>query len=261
MDVAGTCLAMPHDPAFKDHFSAVAGDYAQARPLYPSALFDWIAAIAPARGLAWEAGCGSGQASRDLATRFDRVHATDPSAAQVGQAPAIANVAFAVEPGERCSLSDASVDVACVAQALHWFDREAYFAECARVLRPGGLLVAWGYQDIEVPPGIAAANAALQREIGPYWPPERADIDAGYAGYAWPFEPVAPPAFELEADWTLPRLLGYFASYSATKRCREASGSDPVAAHADAFATAWGDPATARRVRWPLFVHARRKPL
>ncbi|HVI58907.1 MAG TPA: class I SAM-dependent methyltransferase [Luteimonas sp.] len=249
------------DHAFKDHFSAVAGDYAQARPLYPTALFDWIAAIAPAREFAWEAGCGSGQASRDLATRFARVHATDPSAAQVAQAPAIANVYFAVEPGERCSLPDASVDAVCVAQALHWFDRAAFFAECARVLRPGGVLVAWGYQDIEVPGDIAAANAALQREIGPYWPPERADIDAAYAGYAWPFAPVAAPALELEADWPLPRLLGYFASYSATKRCREATGVDPVAAHADAFAAAWGDPATARRVRWPLFVHARRKPL
>lgn len=252
---------MQREPAFKDHFSAVAGDYAQARPLYPQALFDWIASIAPAREAAWEAGCGNGQASRDLATRFARVHATDPSAAQVAQAPAIANVGFAVEPAERCSLADAGVDAACVAQALHWFDRDAFFAECARVLRPGGVLVAWGYQDIEVPHDIADANAALQREILPYWPPERADIDAAYAHYAWPFDPVAAPAFELEAEWTLPRLLGYFSSYSATKRCREATGRDPVAAHTDALAQAWGDPSATRRLRWPLFAHARRKPL
>ena len=61
-------------------------------------------------------------------------------------------------------------------------------------------------------------------------------------------------------EWTLPRLLGYFASYSASKRCREATGRDPVAAHADAFAAAWGDPAVPRPLRWPLFLHARRKP-
>ena len=64
----------------------------------------------------------------------------------------------------------------------------------------------------------------------------------------------------LEADPQLPRLLGYFSSYSATKRCREATGQDPVAAHAPAFAAAWGDPASARTMRWPMFVHARRKP-
>lgn len=246
--------------SFKDHFSASAQDYALARPSYPQALFDWIASIAPARNAVWEAGCGSGQASRDLATRFARVHATDPSAAQVAQAPVIANVTFAVEPGERCSLGDDSVDAVCVAQALHWFDRDAFFAECERVLRPDGVLLAWGYQDIEVPAAIAAQNAALQREIAPYWPPERADVDAAYAGYAWPFAPLAAPAFELAADWPLPRLLAYFASYSATRRCREATSIDPVAAGEADLAAAWGDPAATRTVRWPLFVHACRKP-
>ena len=245
---------------FKDHFSAVAADYASARPEYPDALFAWIAAVAPATSCVWEAGCGSGQASRGLAAHFDAVHATDPSAAQVAQARAPANVRFAVEPGERCSLTDASVDAVCVAQALHWFERPVFFAECARVLRPGGVLVAWGYQDIEVPPALADANAALQAEILPYWPPERALIDAAYAGFDWPFPAIDAPAFELRVDWTLPRVLGYFASYSASKRCREATGRDPVAAHADAFAAAWGDPATARPLRWPLFLHARRKP-
>jgi len=246
--------------AFKDHFSAVAADYASARPEYPDALFAWIASIAPARTMAWEAGCGSGQASRGLAAHFDRIHATDPSAQQIAQASAPDNVRFAVEPGERCSLGDASVVAVCVAQALHWFDRDAFFAECARVLRPGGVLVAWGYQDIEVPSDIAEANAGLQDEIRDYWPPERALIDAAYADFAWPFDPVPVPAFELQVQWTLPRLLGYFSSYSATRRCREATGHDPVAAHAPAFAAAWGDPEMARSLRWPLFVHARRKP-
>ena len=247
------------DAAFKDHFSAVAADYANARPEYPLELFSWIASIAPARTLAWEAGCGSGQATRDLAARFERVRATDPSAAQIAQARGPANVHFAVEPGEHCSLPDASVDAVCVAQALHWFDRDAFFAECARVLRPGGVLVAWGYQDIVVPLELHDANAALQAAILPYWPPERALIDEAYASFQWPFEPVAPPAFELRAQWTLPRLLGYFSSYSASKRHRDATGRDAVAEHARALAAAWGDPHQPRTVQWPLFVHARRK--
>ena len=246
--------------AFHDHFSAVAADYASARPEYPQALFAWIASVAPGTRWAWDAGCGSGQASRGLAARFDLVFASDPSAAQVAQAHGPANVRFAAEPGERCSLPDASVDAVCVAQALHWFDRAAFFDECARVLRAGGVLVAWGYQDLVVPPALAAANAALQAEILPYWPPERALIDAAYAGFDWPFPAIPVPGFELHAQWPLPRLLGYFASYSASKRSREATGRDPVAAHAAAFAAAWGDPQAARGLRWPLFVHARRKP-
>jgi SAM-dependent methyltransferase len=246
-------------PIFKDHFSAVAADYASARPQYPQALFAWIASLAPARSRAWEAGCGSGQASRDLARRFDAVFATDPSAAQIAQAAAPDNTTFAVEPGERCSLPDASVDAVCVAQALHWFDREAFFAECERVLKPGGVLVAWGYQDIVVPPALAATNARFQDEIRPCWPPERALVDAAYADFHWPFGRIDPPGFALEADWSLPRLLGYFSSYSAVKRYRETRGADPVATHAPAFAAAWGGADATQRLRWPLFVHARRK--
>jgi SAM-dependent methyltransferase len=247
-------------PAFHDHFSALATQYAQARPEYPPALFDWIASVLPARDSCWEAGCGSGQASRDLARVFDRVFATDPSAAQIANANGPANVTFAVEPGEACSLADSAVDAVCVAQALHWFDLPKFFAECDRVLKPGGMLFAWGYQDIEVDDDIAEANAALQAHIRDDWAPERYFIDAAYAGFEFPFEKIEAPRFELRAEWTLPRLLGYFSSYSATKTHRERTGEDAVALHADAFAAAWGDPQRTRTMRWPLFVHARRKP-
>lgn len=245
---------------FADHFSPVAAQYASARPHYPAALFDWIAAIAPSRALCWEAGCGSGQATRGLATRFDHVHAGDPSAAQVAQAPTLANVDFVVEPAEHCTLPDASVDACCVAQALHWFGRDAYFAQVARVLKPGGVLVAWGYQDIDVPPALAAANGSLQDAIRSYWPPQRADVDAAYAGYDWPFPRIDAPAFALAAEWPLQRLLGYYASYSASRRHREATGSDIVADSEAGFARAWGDGGDIP-LRWPLFVHAFRKPV
>jgi SAM-dependent methyltransferase len=247
-------------PAFNDHFSAVAADYANARPEYPEALFDWIAQIAPARGRAWEAGCGSGQASRDLATRFASVFATDPSAAQIAQAYAPGNVTFAVEPAECSNLADASVDAICVAQALHWFDRTKFFAECARVLHPGGVLVAWGYQDIEPPPHLVDAFAAFRDDIDAYWPPERALVDAAYADFEWPFARLDAPTFTMAVDWPLPRLLGYFASFSAVKRYREATGRDPVAAHAAAIASGWGDADANQHLQWPLFVHACRKP-
>lgn len=247
--------------AFKDHFSAVAAEYADARPEYPPALFDWIAGVAPARALAWEAGCGSGQATRGLAAVFARVFATDPSAAQVAQAAAPGNATFAVEPAERCSLPDASADAACVAQALHWFDRDAWFAECRRVLRPGGVLVAWGYQDIVVPAALQAAVEAFAADIRPHWPAERALVDAAYAGFDWPFPVIDAPALAMEADWPLPRLLAYFSSYSASRRHRDSTGIDAVAIHADAIAAAWGDPDATQRLRWPMFVHARRKPL
>lgn len=286
-------------PEFKDHFSAIADTYAAARPGYPEALFDVLAAHVPQRAAVWEPGCGSGQATRGLVARFARVHATDPSPQQLAQhwacvpachadspvdarhapdgSPAVASAAFgadktgalasldprvtlAVEPGERTALGDRTVQLIAVAQALHWFDRPRFFAECERVLAPGGVLAAWGYPDFLVPDGLGAPIAAFRTRIEPHWPPERAQIDARYADYEWPFPAVDAPELQLEAEWTLPQFLRYLGSMSAVARCHAATGVDAVAAHADAIAAAWGDPAVPRTIRWPLFVHLRRKP-
>ncbi|NOT87152.1 MAG: class I SAM-dependent methyltransferase [Lysobacter sp.] len=247
---------------FSDHFSAVATQYASARPEYPQALFEWIAGISPANGRVWDAGCGSGQASRGLAGVFDDVFATDPSPSQIAQAGQVDKVRFAVEPGEHCSLADASTDAVCVAQALHWFDRPAFFAECARVLKPGGVLVAWGYQDIEVPQPLREAVGAFAARIRDAWPAERFLVDRAYADFAFPFDAVDTgtlPVREIAVDWPLMRMLDYFSSYSAVKRYREAHGIDPVAVHGWEIAEAWGDSGKTQRLRWPLFVHARRK--
>jgi len=249
--------------AFKDHFSGIAVAYAAARPEYPDALFEQVAACVPASANVWEPGCGSGQATRGLAARFAHVHATDPSAQQVAQhwaQPGATNVSLAVEPGERTGLANASVQLVAVAQALHWFDRDAFFAECARVLAPGGVLAAWGYGDFVAPEGMVEAVADFRALIDPYWPPERVLIDAGYAGFEWPFPALPAQRMWLEVEWPLPHFLRYLASMSATARCLADVGEDPVARHAPALAAAWGDPREPRIIRWPLFLHLRRKP-
>jgi SAM-dependent methyltransferase len=251
--------------AFKDHFSGVAGAYAHWRPTYPDALFDAITAVVPASASVWEPGCGSGQATRGLSQRFAHVYATEPSAAQIEQHWARdeqgGNVSLALEPAETTALPDRSIDLVAVAQALHWFDRSRFFAECGRVLRPGGVLAAWTYQDMVFTDALEVAADAFRAEIASYWPSERVEVDAGYADYAWPFPALPAPSLWLTAEWTLPQLLGYLGSLSATARCRSASGSDPVENHAAAIAQAWGEKTQLRTMRWPLILHLRRKYL
>ena len=99
---------------FKDHFSGHADLYRDARPTYPEALFDWLAAQAPDRALAWDCGCGNGQASVAIAQHFDRVVATDPSANQIADAELRTNVEYRVEPAERSSLARASASLVTV---------------------------------------------------------------------------------------------------------------------------------------------------
>jgi SAM-dependent methyltransferase len=245
---------------FKDHFSGHADAYREARPTYPEALFDWLAARAPQRGLAWDAGCGNGQASCALAQHFERVVATDPSAEQIAQAPPHPRVEYRVEPAERSSLADASVDLVSVAQALHWFDFAAFFAEVRRVLKPGGVFAAWSYADCHVDPAVDEAIARAYVDLtGPYWPPERAHVDDGYAQVAIPFEPIAAPPFEMMAHWNAAQLLAYLRSWSATQRYLKANERDPIAEVEDELLHAWGDPAKPRDVRWAFHLRAARK--
>ena len=85
---------------FKDHFSERAVGYAQFRPTYPAALFDWLTRLAPGRACAWDAGTGNGQAALGLAERFERVVATDASPAQIANARAHPRVAYRVAPAD-----------------------------------------------------------------------------------------------------------------------------------------------------------------
>ncbi|MBX9400068.1 class I SAM-dependent methyltransferase [Lysobacter sp. BMK333-48F3] len=253
---------------FKDHFSALARSYAASRPEYPDALFDAIGAHLPAGPVrVWEPGCGSGQATRGLAARYQRVHATEPSAAQIerhwAREAALrgeGKVELAIEPAERCSLDDASVELVAVAQAMHWFERERFFAECERVLVPGGVLAVWAYGDFLAPEGMVEAVEAFRARIDPYWQPENAEVRDRYAGYAWPFAALPAPELWLEAEWSLGRWLGYLHSLSAVERCRAATGDDPVALHRTALSAAWGAAEDLRTIQWPLHLHLRRKP-
>ena len=131
---------------FKDHFSTTAAAYAAHRPTYPAALTEFLGEIAPRSDLAWDAGCGSGQLSVLLADRFARVIATDASTEQIVHATPHPNVAYVVARAEAGVLGHCTADVAVAAQAAHWFDLPAYYAEVRRVGRPGGVvaLVTYG---------------------------------------------------------------------------------------------------------------------
>src|SRR6186997_1780603 len=91
---------------FKDHFSQISSLYADFRPQYPARLFDYLADLAPGRSLVWDCAAGTGQATVDLARRFDRVIATDASAEQIAAAKPISNVEYRVATAEQSGLSD-----------------------------------------------------------------------------------------------------------------------------------------------------------
>ncbi len=248
---------MADSPAFKDHFSGQSGAYRKHRPDYPPTLFEWLAAVAPARRLAIDVATGNGQAAAGLAAHFERVIATEPSAAQLREAPAHRRVEYRLEAAEAISAEPGSADLVTAAQAAHWFDWPRFVAAAARVLTKGGVLAVWSYNNCRVTPAIDRLVADFSRDVvGPYWPRERRIVEEGYRSLGLPFSPIAAPEFEMTTRWDAAAMLGYLDTWSAVRRARARSGRDPLDLLTGPLTVAWG--AEPRDMRWPLTILAGR---
>lgn len=245
---------MAVDNSFLDHFSQQAKIYAAFRPGYPEALFEWLAQQSPTCDCVWDCGTGNGQAAIALARSFQQVVATDASAAQIAAAPVVDGVEFRVAPAENSGLPECSVDLITVAQALHWFDLDAFYAEAKRVLKHAGVIAAWTYGVIELVD--ERINPLVQNfyynVVGPYWPAERRHVETGYRELAFPFAPIEAPRFCMEERWPLAALCGYLRSWSATQRYVNARGEDPVVAVEGKIRALGIGEDEVFLIRWPL---------
>ena len=235
---------------FKDHFSGHAASYAAARPTYPAELFSFLASQCSRRRCAWDCATGNGQAAHSLSTHFERVLATDASAAQIDAAAACDRVEYRVAAAEASGLGSGTADLVTVAQALHWFDIDSFFAEAARVLRADGLLAYWCYGLCEITPECDGIVGEAYRFVDEYWPAERTIVDAAYADIEPPGRTLATPELHMQAEWTAEQMLDYIATWSANERYRKATGEDPLQRFAMRLRRAWGG--GPRRVRWPV---------
>lgn len=244
---------------FNDHFSGASDQYAAHRPTYPIALVEQLASISPSQRRALDCGCGTGQLSVLLAERFEEVIATDASATQIAAAEPHNRVRYRVARAENSGLPDASVDLIAVAQAAHWLDLDAFYAEARRVARPDAAiaLITYGVLHLE-----GQMNQQVQRfyreTVGSYWPPERRHVEDGYRCLIFPFREIDVSPLNMEAWWDLDDLVGYIGTWSAVKAAEEALGSSVLEPFRDEIAHEWGDPSSRRRVTWPLSVRAGR---
>lgn len=212
----------------KDRFSDQARQYAAFRPHYPNELYDFIFHQVKSFELAWDAGTGNGQAAQVLAARFRKVLATDISAKQLEQAVKKENIVYEVA-SHTTQLVDQSVDLVTVAQAIHWFNRPAFYAEVKRVLKPGGIVAVWVYGLLRISPAIdPLIDDLYTRVVGPYWDPERKLIDDELKSMEFPFEEVTAPPFSMQFEWKLGQLEGYLNTWSATQKFVRENSVNPV---------------------------------
>jgi SAM-dependent methyltransferase len=136
-------------------FGSQAAAYAEYRPDYPAALFEWgLSAVRDAPDLrVLDMGAGTGKLTQGLLALGVDVVAVEPDPAMLAQLRRLfPGVDARLAAAEDIPLPDSSVNAVFVGQALHWFDLDLALSEFGRVLRPGGSLVAaWNGYDASVP--------------------------------------------------------------------------------------------------------------
>ena len=244
---------------FTDLFSDKAELYAEARPRYPSALFSSLAKLAPAATCAWDCGTGNGQAAISLADHFETVFASDPSAQQIANAVPVRNVHYSVQAAEATAFADRTFDAVCVAQALHWFRLDEFFAEVRRVAKPGAIFCAWGYDWLRISHDFDRAfQETVLDVVAPYWAPQNTILWRGYADVRLPFERILLPPLHIESHWSFHQVMAYVRTWSAVRRCEAEAGLGFLAAAEERLAPHWGPPEAERLVSMPLHTLAAR---
>jgi len=245
---------------FKDNFSKQATLYARYRPQYPEALYTYLRSLCPGSERAWDCGTGNGQAAMGLVGYFHEVIATDPSPQQIENAFPHARIHYRVAKAEDTFLETQSIDLITVANALHWFERDRFYAEAGRVLKPGGILTAWAYGNPLCDAAIDAVTGHLHDDIlGNYWLAENRLVEQKYAGLHFPFQQIEAPEFKMEKQLSFEDLLGLYNTWSATQRYKEQQGTNPVDAIEDKLRTAWGNVEETKLFRWELVLKVGRK--
>lgn len=238
--------------SFADHFSSKAVSYSQYRPGYPAELFTYLSSLCPSHDLVWDCAAGSGQAACQFSGHFDSVVASDASFEQIKNVRSDENLFHLSCLAEQPPFVDHRFDLITVAQALHWFDLDRFYAEVKRLLKPRGVLAVWSYGLMQINPAIDDIVGHFYTEtVGPYWAFERASVENGYRDLPFPFVEIDPPPFSMQADWSLEQLLGYLSTWSAVKRYKEERGEDPLQVISAVMTSAWGD-RQIQTVDWPL---------
>lgn len=237
----------------KDYFSSQSTVYSKFRPNYPDEMIQEILSLVKNKELALDVATGNGQLASKLADSFQTVYATDISDNQLQQAPQIENVIYKKMSAEVTDFSARQFDLITVAQAIHWFDFDAFYKEVYRILKPDGIFAVLGY-------GFFSTNShsdeilwrLYEGIVGPYWYPERNYLTEGYQTIPFPLEELVNEKFANSYTWTFEQLIGYLESWSATANYKEQHHENPINLVYDELKTSWekGD----KKVVFPMFL-------
>ncbi|GIE98088.1 class I SAM-dependent methyltransferase [Paractinoplanes rishiriensis] len=185
-------------------FNEVPELYDRVRPGYPDALFDDLATSTglDEQSTVLEVGCGTGQATRSLATLGCAITALEPGPDMADLARArlatFPKVKIKTTKFEQWYATRQRFDLVVAASSWHWVDPSTGWQHAHDLLRPGGSLALLGYTVVRRPdlPEVYAETADLHEHFvpgNPDWGHPPLEHDARTEAGEWSplFEPPA----------------------------------------------------------------------
>jgi len=241
----------------KDLFSTHSGQYNIYRPRYPQELFDFVVSVVQKRKLAWDCGTGNGQVATELANYFDHVYATDISQNQLDEAPNRKNISYSVQSAEQTNFPDHQFDLITTAQAIHWFDIDAFYSEVTRTIINDGIFAVIGYGLAETfPAADAIINRFFSKILGPYWDEERHYLNKKYQTLPFPFREIESPEFSITYNWDFKHVIGYIGTWSAVEHYKNRTEKDPMKLISEELKQCWED--QTHSVTFPIYTRVAR---
>jgi SAM-dependent methyltransferase len=185
-------------------------------------LYKLIHSLCNNHDVIWDCACGNGQVAIDISKYFTRVEASDISESQIANAYKQENISYSIQNSECTNYPKNYFDAICVAQALHWFSSEKFFQEVKRILKRNGLFFSWGYSFFKIDNNIdSILEEHLFRTIDPFWSVNNRILHNEYKSISFPFQRLELPPIKMTEMWSLPQLIGYLDTWSATKLFNE----------------------------------------
>jgi len=239
----------------KDLFSKQSDLYAKYRPTYPKELFDYVVSFVQSKDVAWDCATGNGQAASVLSGHFNKIIATDISAAQINKAVKKDNIEYFIYPAESTPFADNSFDLVTVAQAYHWIKWDQFKKEVVRVCKPNAVIAIWTYYnhttgDYRIDAIVRDFNKHVTQ---PYWDHERKYVEEKYETVEFDYELLSVKDFESILHWKRDDLLGYVGSWSAIQKFIKTNGYSPLPQLEDELKNIWPDDEI-KKVSFPIYL-------
>ncbi len=199
----------------KSTFSYDPSHYTNYRPQYPKELFEFLSKKSTSPKMVLDCGSGSGQATEGLSRIFEHVIAVDASNELLSKAKKLSNVTYIQSLCEKLPLASNSIDLICVAQAIHWFQLETFYEEVKRILKPGGIIAVFCYNQATISTKVdeIVANIYEQVKSNENITIERQYVYDAYETLPFPFKKILSPSFKMTVRWNYNQWLEYMKTW------------------------------------------------